>query len=191
MIKIAVIACHETEDIELIVPTDVWRKAGMRVDLISLDKKNSIILQSGTKISCNGIIEKCNFSQYNAIYLPGGCGSKKYFLSEWTPKNIDVIHRLHKALHHFSENEKKYVLAMDEAPKILVELNLLSSKTKIVGSDKIAKELKGFYVNDKKILANNNTITAKNIGDVFDFALLVVETLLDKKALNNIKNIIN
>lgn len=187
MIKVAVIACHETEDIELIVPVDVWRRAGMRVDIISLDKKNSVIFQSGTKFSCNSIIEKTNFAQYHALYLPGGNGSKKYFLENWTPKNISVIQRLHKAIEQFIKNDSKYVLAMDEAPKILKTLDLLNPKVKVSANSSLKNELKNYYVDDN-VTISKNIITAKKVGDSFEFAFKVIEELLDKKIATEVKN---
>ncbi len=187
MIKIAVIACHETDDIELIVPVTIWRKAGIRVDIISLDKKNSIILQSGTKFSCNGIIEKTNFSQYNAIYLPGGVGSKKYFSSDWTPKNIDVVLRLHKALDQFVKTDKKYIIAIDQAPKILLELGLLPSSAKIACSPELKSVLKSNYCPDN-VAISKSFITAKDVTAAFDLTFSVINELVDKKTASTIKN---
>ena len=187
MVKIAVIACHETEDIELTIPVDLWRRAGMRVDIVSLDKKNSVIFQSGTKFSCGTIIEKTNFAQYHALYLPGGKGSKKYFSESWTPKNISVVQRLHKAIEQFIKNDSKYVLAMDEAPKILKTLDLLPAKTKISANSSLKNDLKGFYVEDD-ISISKNIITGKNIGNSFEFAYAVIEELIDKKTANEVKN---
>ncbi len=187
MVKIAVIACHETDDIELIIPVTIWRKVGIRVDIVSLDKKNSIILQSGTKFSCNGIIEKTNFSQYNAIYLPGGNGAKRYFSSDWTPKNIDVVLRLHKALDQFAKNDKKYIIAIDQAPKILNELTLLPASAKVACSDDLKTVLKNHY-SDSNVVVFKNIITAKNVRTTLDLTFAVVNELVDKKTANNIKS---
>lgn len=187
MIKIAVIACHETDDIELIIPVAIWRKAHVRVDIISLDKKNSIILQSGTKFSCNGIIEKTNFSQYNAIYLPGGIGSKRYFLDDWTPKNEDVVKRLHKTLDQFSKNDKKYILTLDQSPRILHELELLSPTIKVTGNPELATMLKNNYV-DENIVVSKNIISGKQIAEIFDFSFRVIEELVDKKSAAAVKS---
>ncbi len=187
MIKIAVIACHETDDIELIVPVTIWRKAGMRVDIISLDKKNSVILQSGTKFGCNGIIEKTNFSQYNAIYLPGGVGAKRYFSSDWTPKNIDVVLRLHKALDQFVKTDKKYIIAIDQAPKILLELGLLPSSAKIACNPELKSVLKSNYCPDNVVISKS-FITAKDVTAAFDLTFSVINELVDKKTASTIKN---
>lgn len=187
MVKIAAIACHETDDIELIVPITVWRKVGIRVDIISLDKKNSIILQSGTKFSCNGIIEKTNFSQYNAIFLPGGVGSKRYFSSDWTPKNIDVVLRLHKALEQFAKNDKKYIIAIDQAPKILHELNLLPSAAKVACNPELKTVLKNHY-SDNNVVVYKNLITGKQVSETFELTFTAIQELLDKKTSTAIKN---
>ena len=74
MVRVAVIVANKSEDIETIVPVDIWRRAGIIVKLISIEKKKSLILSNGMKISCDDILAKENLSKYNAIYLPGGLG---------------------------------------------------------------------------------------------------------------------
>lgn len=187
MVKIAVVACHETDDIELNIPVVLWRKAGFRVDIISLDKKNSVVFQSGTKFSCNSIIEKTNFAQYHALYLPGGVGSKKYFVENWTPKNVSVVQRLHKAIEQFVKNDSKYILASGEAPKILHDLELIPPKTKIAAVSTLKNLLKTLYCEDR-VMASKNFITSKSPGDSFDFAFKVIETLADKKTATEVRN---
>ena len=185
MIKIAVIACFETEDIELIVPVDIWRRAGIWVDIISLEKKNSIILQSGTKFSCNSIIEKSNLSLYHAIYLPGGNGHKRYFKDAWSAKNIDVVERLHKNLIKFAENEQKYILAMCAAPTILAHLDLLGDN-KVTCYPGYETTFKKNYINEN-VVVNKRMITGKAPGLSFEFALRVIEELVDKKTAKKVK----
>lgn len=173
MLRIAVIACNETEDIELIVPTDIWRRAGARVDLISLEKKNSIVLQTGTKISCTNTIDRTNLSQYNAIYLPGGEGHKKYRLDAWPPKNNDSVTRLQTALKNFSNDPKKVILAMSAAPRILGELELLKNNKFTCYPGYEEGLTNGKFVS-KNIVIDDKLITGRAPGSSFEFAYTVL-----------------
>lgn len=184
MIRIAVIACNEIEDIELIAPIDLWRRAGFRVDAISLEKKNSIILNSGIKISCDNVIEKTNLDQYNAIYLPGGSGHKKYFIENWPPRNNEGIIRLHKYLNKFRD-EKKYILAMCAAPSLLGSLGMLKG-VKTTCYPGYEATFKDTYV-DVPCIMDQFIITGRSPSAAFDFSYLVMEVLGGKKLVDKIK----
>lgn len=184
MIRIAVIACNETEDIELITPVDIWRRAGLRVDTISLEKKNSILLSSGVKISCDGIIETTNLDQYNAIYLPGGSGHKKYFVENWPPKNNEGVVKLQKHLLKFNEN-KKGIYAMCAAPSVLGYLGILDG-VKATCYPGFEETFKKTYVNEP-ICIDKHIITGRSPAASFDFSFAVMEKLLGKDAVAKIK----
>lgn len=184
MIRIAVIACNETEDIELLVPVDLWRRVGIRVDTISLEKKNSIILNSGVKISCDNIIEKTNFEQYNAIYLPGGSGYKKYFIENWPPRNNEGVVKLHKHLNKFNE-ENKDIYALCAAPNLLGSMGILNNK-KATCYPSFEEPFKKNYVNEPVVI-DKNIVTGRSPAAIFDFSFIIVERLLNKKALNDLK----
>lgn len=188
MIRIAVIACNETEDIELLVPVDLWRRVGFRVDIISLEKKNSIVLQSGTKISCNNSIDRTNIAQYNAIYLPGGNGHKKYFIDAWPIKNNDNVTKLHKFLVKFDEEKEKYILSMCAAPSILLELNIIKNNkyTCYPGYQGNGKN----YVN-QPVVIDDKLITGRSPGCAFDFAYAVIKTFENDKVLKDLIEVVD
>lgn len=180
MIRIAAIACNETEDIELIVPTDIWRRAGVRVDLISLEKKNSIVLQTGTKISCTNTIDRTNLSQYNAIYLPGGEGHKKYRLDAWPPKNNDSVTRLQTAIKNFMSDDSKILLAASSSPKILGELELLTNINYTCYPGFEEGLTNGNFI-DKNVVIDKKLISARAPASMFEFAYTVLEHYFSKK----------
>ncbi|MDE6473349.1 MAG: DJ-1/PfpI family protein, partial [Ureaplasma sp.] len=74
MKKIAIILANGMKDYEVIIPLYIWKKCGYSVSLVSIEKKNSILLETGFKLTCSDILEKINLSQYGAIYIPGGEG---------------------------------------------------------------------------------------------------------------------
>ncbi|MGL4947819.1 MAG: DJ-1/PfpI family protein [Mycoplasma sp.] len=185
MIRIAVIACNQTEDIELITCVDLWRRAGFRVDTISLEKKNTIILNSGIKTTCDTMIEKANLEQYNAIYLPGGKGHEKYFIENWPPKNNEGVVKLQKFLLKFNE-ANKHILALCAAPSILGHLYILKDK-KATCYPGFEKSFVENYV-DQAVVVDQNIITGRSPAAVFEFSYKVIETLESKEKADEIKN---
>lgn len=185
MIRIAAIACNKTEDIELVGVVDLWRRAGFRVDTISLEKKNSIILNSGIKISCDNMIERANLEQYNALYLPGGAGHEKYFVENWPAKNNEGVIKLQKFLKKFDENNK-HILAICAAPSILGTLGILKGRqaTCYPGYEETFKDS---YVN-KAIVIDKNIITGRSPAAIFEFSYAVIEALESKEKMQEIRD---
>ncbi len=185
MIRIAVIACNETEDLELIGPVDLWRRAGFRVDTISLEKKNTILLNSGVKVSCDNIIEKTNLEQYNAIYLPGGSGHTKYFIENWPPRNNDGVVKLQKALNKF-HTMNKYIIAMCAAPSILGALGFLK-EIKATCYPGYQETFKSTYV-DEPVVVDKHIITGRSPAAIFDLSYKVIEILESNATVDKIKH---
>lgn len=74
-IRVAVICPNNVEDMELIVPIDIWRRAKFVVDVIVYDSKANFNMgYSNLKVFSNFSIKGINLVQYDAIYLPGGPG---------------------------------------------------------------------------------------------------------------------
>lgn len=163
-IRIAAMVATGTEDMELIVPVDVWRRARFVVDLVSVAKKNSITLARGTSIKCTHTIEKTNLKQYNAIFLPGGKGHTQ-FLEE--PRLIEAIRR-------FAE-DKEWLLAICAAPIVFHRLDVLG-KNKVAAHADVAEEL-GSTRSAKPIVLSENFLTARAAGHSLEFALKAVECM--------------
>lgn len=177
-VRIAVILANESEDMEVVVPVDIWRRAGFIIELISVEKKNTIVLQSGTKVYCNEILDFTNLNQFNAIYLPGGRGHVKF-------KDPKLSEKLIKALKKFA-TEKKWIFAICAAPSILGELELLDKEKATVYPGFEASLGKNFV--DKDLVVDGKFITAKGPALAYDLAFAVIENLLGKEIALNVAN---
>lgn len=177
-VKIAIIVAVQSEDMEVIIPYDLWKRAGISVEKISIEKKNTISLQSGTKIYCEDTLEKTNLDRFTAIYLPGGKGHEK-FLDEKSCK------KLHEKLAKFAaDDSKKWIFAMCAAPSVLSRLEIAGDKKKTVYPG-FEKYLGPNYV-DKDVCVDGHLITARSASFAFDFSLTVIEQLINKQAALNV-----
>ena len=176
MVRIAVIVANKSEDVETVVPVDIWRRAGIIVKLISIEKKKNVILAHGTKISCDEILAKENLSKYNAIYLPGGEGHLRF-------NDVDSP-RLISFLNKYGKNPKIVFMAMCAAPEVFGGLGMLNS-VKFTCYPGYEKNFKKTYEN-KDVVVDKNFITAKSLAYTIPFALAGVNKLLKKVAAEKV-----
>lgn len=168
MIRIGVILANQAEELDSIVPVQLWRKAGYIVELISLEKKNSVIMNSGIKVSCDGIIDKINLSQFNALYIPGGNVYKKILDHKSDQKVIKSIEK------DFVPNPKKYIITSNEGINTLT-LNGLIDKKEFTGIVENKNEFNKLFKEDKKIVTSGNLISSKGPLVSFELALEVIK----------------
>ena len=170
MKKIAIILANEMNDIDLFIPLAIWRQGKISVDLISIEKKNSVMMESGTKVGCTAVFETVNMTQYHAIYIPGGPGVCRLSKDNWPVKIGQGVLKLNKAIENFRIDKQKMVFVTADSSSLLNELQLIGN-ARIAGFDKS-------YVRDpnikEEILVNNNLVSVVGYWALTDFA---IETL--------------
>ncbi|WEK83125.1 MAG: DJ-1/PfpI family protein [Mycoplasma sp.] len=176
MLRIAIIVANKSEDMEVIVPLDLWRRAGFFVKLISVEKKKNLILARGTKISCDEILMKENLTKYNAIFLPGGEGHMK-FNDVDAPRLINFLKR--------HGNEKKInFLSICAATQVYGGLGMLDN-VKATCYPGCQSSFKKTYVK-KDVVVDKNFITANGPAAAVEFALTVIKQLEGDKLANEV-----
>lgn len=176
MIRIAVLMADKTEDIEAIVPIDLWKRAGFNVVTLSVEKKKNITLASGTKISCNEVLTMENFSKFNAVYLPGGPGYKK-FNDVDAPKLINFIVKN-------ANNQKITFMSICAATAVYGGLGVLAN-VKATCYPGFQDSFKKTYV-DKDVVCDKNFITGKGPGSAYKLALVAIAKLTNLKTAKEI-----
>ncbi len=183
-IRIGILVANEADEMQLIIPVQIWKKAGFIVELISLEKKNSVILKHEVKVSCNGTIDKINLSQFNSIYIPGGDSFKKFLDPKFDQKIM-------KTLQKDFLNDKKNIFAMGEALKILIDWDLLN-KRKCTGHISLKNEVPSLFDTKSNIVVSKGLITARGSLNSYDFAMEVVKyhsgSAAQKKIINEFQN---
>ena len=176
MVRIAVIVANKSEDIETVVPIDIWRRAGIIVKLLSIEKKKSLVLSYGSKISCDDLLVKENLSKYNAIYLPGGEGHLKF-------NDVDAP-RLISFLNKYSSSSRIVFMAMCASPEVYGGLGMLKS-VKFTCYPGYEKNFKKTYVN-KDVVVDKNFITARSAAYAIPFALAAIAKLVNNETAQKV-----
>ena len=169
MTKILVHLANGFEEMEALIPVDVWRRAGFHVETVSITGTLEITGAHQIKVIADQLFENTNYSEADMIFLPGGMPGAK---------NLDMHEGLRKQLLSFSK-EGKVLGAICAAPLVLGHNQLLKGKnaTCFPGFE---KELYGANHTGAPVVTDGQIVTGKGAGVAMDFALEVVACFKDQ-----------
>lgn len=156
------------EEIEAITTIDVMRRAGIKVDTVSVCKKE-VLGAHGITVTADKTVSECVLSDYCALVLPGGMpgaktlGENEYVLS---------------AVKSFIDGNK-VVAAICAAPATVLGKNGFIKNKRITcypAADFI-NALNGAEYTAEQVTADGNIITANGPKAALDFALAICKKL--------------
>lgn len=168
--RVLVILAPGNEESEAVIPIDIMKRANLEVTIAALN--SSLVVQGAHNISITAevLVDNCNSSDYDAIFLPGGMPGTINLLEN--SKVISLIKEF--------DNDKKLISAICAAPRVLGHAAILRDRkfTCFPGAESYINS--GNYCSDS-IVVDENIITGKAMGVAHIFALKIVETLTDIK----------
>ncbi|NDP21368.1 MAG: DJ-1/PfpI family protein [Paludibacter sp.] len=177
--KVFVFLAEGFEEIEAIIPIDIFRRAAFDVTTISISSKKEVCGAHGVTIIADRLFTETNFSENDLLFLPGGMPGTT---------NLDAHEGL-KSLLVKQIAEKKPIAAICAAPLILGKLNLLNGLEAICYPG-YENNLKGAAISKEKIVKSGLISTAKGAGVALQFALKIVEDLKGKQISDKIADAI-
>uniref|UniRef100_A0AC35F5C8 DJ-1/PfpI domain-containing protein n=1 Tax=Panagrolaimus sp. PS1159 TaxID=55785 RepID=A0AC35F5C8_9BILA len=177
--KVLVIAFKDVEDTELVVTVDVLRRAEIDVTVANLNDEEYFVCSRKTTIKAEALFKDILDKDFDAVIVPGGPGSTK-------KENTDD-ERLGKLLQRH-EKAGKIVAAICAAPFILT-VHGIGKNGEITGYPSVKDKIiaAGYkFREDEKVIVSNKIVTSRGPGTAFDFALKLVELLVDKDTSENI-----
>lgn len=135
----------------------------MEIDIISLENKLAINLESGLKVHCDLLFDKTNLSHYNAIYLPGGVGAKWFNYEKWGKPHPSIL-KLEEIIKKFLNDNEKYVFVTNKSFEAMQ--NCFENK----------------YENsthNNPLVICDNYACVYNINYLYDFTLAMASKLID------------
>ena len=177
--KVALFVENGSEELELIAPLDILRRANIHVDLISANNKDYITSSHDVKIIVDKKINDIdNILNYDAIVIPGGMPGST--LLRDNEKIIKFYQEMYKA--------NKLVAAICAAPIVLSKAGILEDKevTSYPGFD---KEINcKIYNKEKAVIVDKNVITAQGPAVAILLGYEMVNYLLQDDTAQNISN---
>ncbi len=176
--KVALFIENGSEELELIAPLDVMRRANLEVDVISANNEDFITSAHNVKIIADKKIEEINnILDYDAIVIPGGMPGST--LLRDNKKIIEFYQTMY--------NSGKLVAAICAAPIVLSAAGITDDKevTSYPGFD---KEINcKSYNSEKAVVVDKNVITAQGPAVAILFGYEIVNYLLQSNTADDIK----
>lgn len=165
------------EEIEVFTSVDVLRRAGLNVEMISVTPDEIVKGAHDIPVLCDKNIENCDFYDADLIVLPGGMPGAA---------TLEKSAKLRKLVLRFGEQNKP-IAAICAAPMILGKLGLLKGK-KATCYPGFEQYLEGAECTGVPVEKAGNIITGKSPGAAMEFALTIVELLLGKEKVQELKD---
>lgn len=163
------------EEIEAIAMIDILRRAGLPVQTVGVTAKN-ITGAHGVCVQADITSAEIAEPKLDAIVLPGGMPGTL---------NLEKSDEVRAAVKYCVENQK-YIAAICAAPSILGHLGVLAGKSAVCFPG-FEQELFGANITEKNVCVDGKIITAKGPGAAIDFALKIVELLVNPEKSEKIR----
>ena len=176
--KVALFIENGSEELELIAPLDVMRRANLEVDLISANNEDFITSSHNVKILADKKIDEVNnILEYDAIVIPGGMPGST--LLRDNKKIIEFYQTMY--------NSGKLVAAICAAPIVLSAAGITDDKevTSYPGFDKEINYKN--YNSEKAVVIDKNVITAQGPAVAILFGYEIVNYLLQDNTAEDVK----
>ncbi|NXU43849.1 PARK7 deglycase, partial [Drymodes brunneopygia] len=175
-----VILAKGAEEMETVIPTDVMRRAGIKVTVAGLTGKEPVQCSRDVFICPDASLEDARKEgPYDVVVLPGGnLGAQN--LSESAAVK-DILKD--------QESRKGLIAAICAGPTALLAHGIAyGSKvtTHPLAKDKMMNGAHYSY-SESRVEKDGNILTSRGPGTSFEFGLAIVETLLGKEVAEQVK----
>ncbi len=174
--KAYVLLADGFEEIEAITPIDVLRRAGIEVKTLSITNEKAVKGAHNIEIIADDILANQIDNKADIIITPGGLPGSSNL------RDNTMVQSLLKK--QFAEN--KLIASICASPIALDSASILNDATYTCYPGFESNIKTGTYINER-VVFNNNIITAQGPGVAMEFALKIVEVLLDKETADNLK----
>lgn len=177
--RIAVIAAHGFEEVEIVYPVNYFLARGAEVDIISPDWiKDRVMavqfLKPSVWIPVTKNISQAKFADYCAVVIPGGA---------WNP----IIMRTDQQILDFVRGAKKankLIAAVCHGPQVLISAGLVKGK-EMTGVGDIREDLANAgarVITDQPVVVDGNILTSRDPKDLAEFSQGIEEYLIKNLA---------
>ncbi len=176
-INVLIPIAQGTEEMEAIIVADLLRRANINVKIAG--ESNIITCSRGVKILPDILIDDINPEDtFHAVVLPGGnIGTQR--LND-NPAIEDILKKL--------KRKSMKIAAICAAPTILSYHKIISDENVITSHPSVKEQLLSHIYVEDKVVVDGNIITSRGAGTAIDFALKLIEVLIDSAAAKKIKD---
>ena len=178
MKKVYVFLADGFEDVEALIPIDVWRRGGVDVTTVSISDFPLVNSAQGVNVEADIMFEQGEFDDADLIFLPGGMpGATNLFEHKGVCKAV---------VDQFAAGKK--VAAICASPAVvLAPLGILEGKraTCYPGFESVLAENNATYTGDL-FTVDGNVTTGEGPAAAFPFAYELLDQLVNKQTADQI-----
>lgn len=179
MKKVYAFIADGSEETECLAVVDVLRRGGIELTLVSVENSPAVVSSHNVKITADKTFDMCDFSDADALFIPGGMPGTKRLGA-----HAGLCRELVSAA-----NRGVRVAAICAAPSVLGKLGLLKGKraTCFPGFE---DALEGAAYTSDGVVTDGNITTARGLGFAVDLGLELLALLTTKENAMKIKTAI-
>ncbi|XP_051895236.1 Parkinson disease protein 7 homolog [Pristis pectinata] len=178
--RVLLILAKGAEEIEVVIPTDLMRRAGITVTVAGLAGSGPVTCSRNVVICPDASLEDAaKQCPYDAVVLPGG-NSGSQNLAE-SPAVKEVLKD--------QETGKRVIAAICAGPTALLAHGIGYGRK--VTTHPLAKDKMmdggNYTYSEARVEVDGNIITSRGPGTSFEFSLAIIEALLGKEVAEKVK----
>lgn len=177
MQKVYVFFAPGFEEIEALTVVDILRRANVETEMVSITGDYDVLGAHGINVRTDKLFDEIESA--DMLVLPGGMPGTR---------NLQAYSPLEKMLREYVSNDK-YIAAICAAPTVFGAFGFLEGKNACCYPG-MENELLGANANTKKVTVDGKIITSRGMGTAIDFALKIVELLLDEETAAKLRKAI-
>ena len=176
MKKVYVFLADGFEDVEALIPVDVWRRGGIDVTTVSTTVFPLVQSAHGVNIEADVMLEQCDFSDADLLFLPGGMpGATNLYENEGVCKAVVDQHA-----------KGKKVAAICASPAVVLSpLGILDGKKATCYPGFEDALIESDYTADL-VTVDGNVTTGEGPAAAFPFAYELLAQLVNKQTADQI-----
>lgn len=175
MKKVCVILADGFEEVEALTAVDLLRRAKIYVDTVSITEDYTVHGAHGINVQTEDLFEEVDFAESDMIVLPGGLPGVT---------NLNEHEGVRRIVREFYDAGKS-IGAICAAPRVLGDLGILEGK-RVSCYPSVEKDIQGAVMTGAPVTVDGNLITSRGVGTAIDFALKLIEILVDKEKAEEI-----
>lgn len=169
------------ETIEALTPCDLLRRAGIRVQLVSMTDERNVISGQGVQVTAECLLEDVKMDKMDMLVLPGGLGGVREIMS--TPAAQVLIQK--------AAEEGKWIGAICAAPTMLAQLGLLDRRHCVVYPGMEEQMFSAVVLKGQQVVQDSRMVTAEAAGSSIPFGLKLIEVLRGAEASEQVRSAIH
>jgi 4-methyl-5(b-hydroxyethyl)-thiazole monophosphate biosynthesis len=168
MPRVLAILAEGFEEIEVVTPVDLLRRAGAEVTLAALTEDLRVTGRCGLVLQADTALARVANETFDCLFLPGGPGVR-YLRAD--KRVLDLIRAQHAA--------HRWIAAICAAPTVLLDAGVLHARRRTAHFS-VAAELPDL-LSHERVVVDGHIITSRGAGTALDFGLAIVERLFSSE----------